>query len=84
MTTYDSLFAHIVPMYGKTEVVATEALKYILEQSEAARHALEQMLSAAGVEIGSLTRFQTEAPGDEGERVDLVCYDVSGDERGTH
>lgn len=76
-----SLFAHIVPLYGKTEVVATEALKYILEQSEEARRALEQMLATSGVEIGSLTRFQTEAPGDEGERVDLVCYDASGDER---
>ena len=81
MTTQNSLLAHIVPMYGKTELVATEALKYILEQSEAARHALEQMLSAAGVEVGALTKFQTEAPGDEGERVDLVCFDADGAKR---
>lgn len=81
MTTQNSLLAHIVPLYGKTELVATEALRYILQQSEAARAALESMLRAAGVEVGSLTRFQTEAIGDEGERVDLVCYDENGTER---
>lgn len=81
MTMQNTLLAHIVPMYGKTEVVATEALRYILEQSESARKALEQMLRAAGVAVDSLTRFQTEAVGDEGERVDLVCYDEHGTER---
>ena len=81
MTTQNTLLAHIVPMYGKTELVATEGLKYILAKSEASRNALEQMLSAAGVEVGSLTRFQTEAIGDERERVDLVCYDEHGTER---
>lgn len=82
MTTQNTLLAHIVPMYGKTELVAIEALKYILEQSEAARTALESMLYAGGVGVGSLMRFQTEALGDESERVDLVCYDASGDELG--
>ena len=82
MTAQDTLLAQILPMFtGQTERVATEALRYILQQSEAARAALESMLSTAGVEVDSLTRFQTEAPGDEGERVDLVCYDASGDER---
>ena len=65
---------------GQTERAATEALRHILQQSEAARSALEQMLRTAGVEVGSLTRFQTEASGDEGERVDLVCCDEHGTE----
>ncbi len=78
---HDTLLAHIVPMYGKTELVATEALRYILEQSEAARASLESMLRTAGVEVDSLTRFRTEASGEEGERVDLVCYDENGTER---
>lgn len=56
MTTQNTLLAHIVPMYGKTELVATEALRYILEQSGAARKALESMLRASGVEVSSLTR----------------------------
>ena len=81
MTTHDTLLGHIVPMYGKTELVATEALRYILQQSDAARKALESMMINSGVEVGSLTRFQTEAIGDEGERVDLVCYDAAGTER---
>ena len=82
MTTVDNtLLAHIVPLYGKTELVATEALRYILQQSESARNALESMMVDAGVEVGSLSRFQTEATGEEGERVDLVCYDEAGAER---
>ena len=77
----NTLLAHIVPLYGKTEVMATEALRYILQQSEAARKALESILINVGLEVGSLTRFQTEVTGEEGERVDLVCYDASGTER---
>ena len=83
MTSGNStLFAQILPMFtGQTERVATEALRHILAQSESARAALEQMLRAEGVEIGSLTQFATEAIGEEGERVDLVCYDDSSTER---
>ncbi len=82
MSTNTSLFAQILPMFtGQTERAATEALRHILVQSQAARDALEQMLRTAGVEIGSLRRFQTEAIGDEGERVDLVCSDENGTER---
>lgn len=82
MTTNTTLFAQILPMFTpQTERVATEALRHILEQSQAARDALEHMLRTAGAEVGSLTRFQTEAIGEEGERVDLVCYDGDGTER---
>lgn len=81
MTTQSSLLAHIVPMYGKTELVATEALRYILQQSEAARKALEDMVRTGGARIGTLTRFETEVSGEEGERVDLVCSDRNRTER---
>lgn len=81
MTSDTTLFAQIVPMFGQTEVAATAALRHILEQSESTRNALERMLLTAGVETGSLTQFQTEAIGDEGERVDLVCSDANGTER---
>lgn len=81
MTTQDTLLAHIVPLYGKTELVATEALRYILQQSEAARKALEDMVRTGGARIGTLTRFETEVSGEEGERVDLVCFDRNGTKR---
>ena len=82
MVNDTTLFAQVLPMFtSQTERVATEALRHILEQSESARNALEIMMVNAGVEVGSLTRFQTEAIGDEGERVDLVCYDEHGTER---
>lgn len=77
-----TLFAQILPIFtNQTERVATEALRHILQQSEAARNALERMLFDAGVEVGSLARFQTEVSGEERERVDLVCSDENGTER---
>lgn len=81
VATQNTLLSHIVPMYGKTEVMATEALRYILEQSQPARNALEQVLRTSGVRVRDLTQFRTEVPGDEGERVDLVCSDRNGTER---
>ena len=76
-----TLFSHVVPLYGQTELIATEGLRYILQQSEAARKSLENMLSSVGLEVGPLTLFKTEASGQEGERVDLACYDQHGQER---
>ena len=77
-----TLFAQILPMFtGQIERAATEALKHILEQSEPARNSLANMLLTAGVAVDSLKAFQTEASGDDGERVDLVCSDTSGTER---
>lgn len=77
-----TLFAQILPIFtNQTERVATEALRHILQRSEAARNSLERMLVDAGVEVGSLATFTTEEPGDGGERVDLVCFDASGTKR---
>lgn len=82
MTINTTLFAQILPMFtGQTERAATEALRHILARSEPARGALEDMLLSAGAEVGSFTRFRTEVTGDDGERVDLVCYDGDGTER---
>ena len=82
MSTRTGLFAKVLPLFtSNTEQAATAALKYILEQSDSARKALEQKLINARVEVGPLTRFQTEVSGDEHERVDLVCYDEHGAER---
>ena len=79
MTIGTSLFAQILPMFtNQTERAATEALRHILQQSEPARNALEHMVRTVGVEVDPLTQFRTEAIGDAGERVDLVCYDEHG------
>lgn len=82
MTTPTTLFAQILPIFtNQTERVATEALRHILLQSEPARQALQSTLLSAGVATGPLTRFQTEAGGDGGKRVDLVCGDENQVER---
>ena len=46
-----------------------------------AREALRGILRAYGLDIGTITRIQTEVIGDEGERPDLVCFDQAGRER---
>ena len=77
-----SLLAHIAAIFVREkERAATEALKYILMRSEQARNVLRDILCSAGVEVDPLSRFQTEAIGEQSERVDLVCYDRDGTER---
>lgn len=82
MTTQTTLLAAVMPLFtDQIERAATEALRHILQQSAPARDALSGMLLSAGVTTDPLTRFQTEVGGDDGERVDLVCADDTGEER---
>ena len=58
MTTSTSLFAQILPIFtDQTERAATEALRYILVQSQAARDALEQMLERADQALDQVIEF---------------------------
>lgn len=82
MTTPTTLLAAVMPLFtDQIERAATEALRHILHHSAPARDALASILLSAGVATGSLTQFQTEVGGDDGERVDLVCSDDAGAER---
>ena len=66
---------------GRTETTATEALGYILSRSKAARNALRDLIQTGGVDVGSITRVQTEVVGEKGEIVDLVGFDATDAER---
>ena len=58
---------------SQTELLATEALGYILSRSRAAVQALQK-----AVEWADDTQFeeiQTEVTGEGGDRVDLACFD---------
>ena len=78
----DTLFAHVVPMYtNQTERAATEALGYILSESEAARRGVEELVAGGGVTCGQIAQVRTEVRGADGTRVDLVGFDAKGAER---
>ena len=55
----NSLLAHLAwKLTNQTETLATEALGYILSQSESARQALREMLSAGGADVGPIARWR--------------------------
>ena len=58
-----------------------EALGHILSYSDAARHALEDLLQAGGAEIGSISEIQTQVSGEDGATPDLSGYDEQVVER---
>ena len=82
MTNYNSLLAHLAGKFAKqTETLATEALGYILSQSSAARHALQETVRTGGADVGPITQVGTEVRGEKDERLDLVGSDQHGSER---
>ena len=55
------LLAHLASKFtGGTEILATEALGYVLSRSAGARDALQGMLRVHGVDVGTIARVQTE------------------------
>ena len=88
-----SLLAHLANRFTNlTETLATEALGYILSQpaSASARGALQEMLKSGGVDVGTITRVQTEVKikvkgkedaKEEEARVDLVGFGSGDAER---
>ena len=82
MTNDKSLLAHLAWKFTKqAETLATEALGYILSQSSAARHALQETVRTGGADVGPITQVGTEVRGEKGERLDLVGSDEHGSER---
>ena len=82
MTNDKSLLAHLAWKFDRpTETLATEALGYILSQSSAARHALQETVRIGGADVGPITQVGTEVRGEKGERLDLVGSDEHGSER---
>lgn len=82
MSEKPTLLAQLSKKLGQpTELVATEALGYILAGSEPAREALRDFLQAYRLDIGKIAAVETEKTGDELERPDLACSDYAGNER---
>ena len=61
--------------------MATSSLAYILDSSDAAKTALQDMLHTGGADVGTIARVADEVVGEDQERVDLVAYNEASDER---
>ena len=73
----------LAPKFGphQTENIAVEALGHILSESEAARHALSDVLRTGGAEVGKIARVRTQASGAKRTQPDLAGFDQCGAER---
>ena len=74
-----TVLAHVAWMLrGSFEDLAVEALGYILNRSEAAMRAFEEILRMGSSELAEVRLVHTQATGETGERPDLACLDKYG------
>lgn len=79
MASESSLLAYLVPRLTiQQEDVATDALAFILNSSEACRVALRDLLSSDGFDLGVLSSLETQVTYEDGSRPDMVGYDSRG------
>lgn len=77
-----SLLAHLVSkLTPQVEDAATDALAYILNQSELCRAALGSLVSESGHQMRPVHRASTQVTVSDGGRLDLVGYDADGSMR---
>jgi hypothetical protein len=75
-----SLFGHIVlNQTSQAENLATEALAYILSNSDAARVGFSRFLRTIDSRFGDDLHFKTQDYGEDNAIPDLVCTDSNGD-----
>lgn len=76
MADYSSLMAHLVPrLTSQVENAATDALAYILNRSEGAIQALNDLLREGGFDIEPIVRVETQVSYPDGSRPDMAGYD---------
>jgi hypothetical protein len=76
------LFGHLASRFSAhPENLATEALAFIINRSEAMREALRRLVGRTGIELPELARFRSQAGDDQGNIPDLIGLDTKGVER---
>ena len=76
MADDDTLLGHLVPkLTGGLEDAATDAVAYILNKSDEAMGALNDLIQHGGVEIEPITRVRTQVSYEDGSRPDMTGYD---------
>ena len=83
MAENDTLLAHLAyRIAGGEENAAVEALAYILNRSESARAAFNDLVSGvAGVQMEECTQFRTQVIAEDNSRPDFVGYDAAREKR---
>ncbi len=82
MAENDTLLAYLVSNFrGNTENIATEALRHILDRSDGAREALNDVIRSGARGVKPIGRVRTQVTGRDGGIPDLVCYDEGDAER---
>ena len=75
-----TVLAHVAWMLrGSFEDLAVEALGYILNSSETATRALEEVLCDGGQKVSSIRLVQTQVVEETGATPDLACVDEEGE-----
>jgi hypothetical protein len=76
------LFGHLASRFSTSqENLATEALAFIVNRSEALREALRRLVGRTGIELPPLARFRSQAGDEQGNIPDLIGLDATGAER---
>ncbi len=82
MPDSDTLLAYLVSSFpGNTENIATEALRHILDQSDACLEALNDVVQSGVRSTSPITVVKSQVTKSDGSRPDLVGYDETGAER---
>ena len=82
MASDDTLLSHLVPkLTGGLEDAATDAVAYILNKSDEAMGALNDLLQHDGFEIEPIVSVRTQVAYEDGSRPDMTGYDKGGVER---
>ncbi len=82
MADSDTLLANLVSRFpGKTEDIATEALKHIFDRSKASREALNDVVRSGLRGVKPITHVRSQVSEADGTRPDLVGFDKNDKER---
>ena len=69
----NNLLAHLsIRLTSQHEVIATEGLTYILQQSDECRRAMELLAGSIGCDLPEIVSYQSEVAGENLERPDVV------------
>ena len=82
MPDNDTLLAYLVSSFpGRTEDIATEALRHILDRSDACLEALNDVVQSGVRGVNPITAVKSQAHQADGVIPDMVGYDETGEKR---
>lgn len=81
MPMENQLLAHLSLRLAKQhELIATEGLTYVVQNSDSCRRALERLARSFGCNIPTIDYYESEVSGDNGERPDIIGFSIERQE----